>query len=89
MTGALLWDQAWFLLTVVALSVIISYFWIRTGGSVWPGIFVHGVTNMWSKALGAPVNALAGIDVRNLLVIVVAAVIVLVTGRRLGRPEVT
>lgn len=85
LTRSFLWDQGYFLLTCLSLSLIISYFWFWTGGSVWPAIFVHGVTNLWSKALGEPVNNLAGTDVRNLLVIGVAGAIVIFAGPGLGR----
>jgi membrane protease YdiL (CAAX protease family) len=77
--------QVTFLVLCVALSIIITFFWLRTGGSVWPAILIHGGTNVWSKALGGPLNARVGTDARTAIVILAAVVIVATTRARLGR----
>ena len=77
--------QGVFVLTCLALSIVISYFWFRTGGSVWPAILIHGFTNVWSKAIGVPVNAAAGNqDVRTWVVVAGALGVVVLTRGRLG-----
>jgi hypothetical protein len=77
--------QTKFLVLCVALSVVITLVFNRTGGSVWAGILIHGGTNVWSKALSGPANRLAGEDVRTIIVVVIAVVILIATGRNLGR----
>jgi uncharacterized protein len=79
-------DQAIFLAICIALSIVISYFWFRTGGSVLVGIFIHGIGNVWSKALGAPASALIGWSARDLVMAAAAIVILIVVGPRLGKP---
>jgi membrane protease YdiL (CAAX protease family) len=79
--------QTKFLILCLALSVVITYVFLRTGGSVWAGILIHGGTNVWSKALGAPANRLAGEDVRTIIVAVIAILILIATGGRLGRRQ--
>ncbi len=82
--GLWLYYQGLFLLLCLALSVIITYYWFRTGGSVWPGILIHGLTNVWSKALGTPVNEWAATDVRSGIVYVWALIILVLTRGGLG-----
>jgi hypothetical protein len=77
--------QTKFLVLCVALSVVITFVFIRTGGSVWAGVLIHGGTNVWSKALGAPANRIVGEDVRTIVVVALAVVILVSTGGRLGR----
>lgn len=83
--GAFVVNQGIFLVLCLASSVVIAFFWLRTGGSVWPAILIHGGMNVWSKALGGPMNALLGTDARTVIVIGGAALIVALTGRRLGQ----
>ena len=77
--------QLEFLVTCLALSVVITYVFNKTGGSVWAGILIHGGTNVWSKALSGPVNPLIGEDLRTIVVLVIAFVILVLTRSKLGR----
>ena len=81
------YGQFLFLVLCLALSVVIAPAWFRTGGSVLPAILIHGFTNVWSKALSAPVWATLGTDVRTWLVIAAAVLVLLVTKGRLGAGE--
>lgn len=83
--GPWLQGQALFAVTCVSLSVVAGYLTNQSGGSVLPAILVHGGTNVWSKAAGAPVNRLLDTDVRTLVVAMLAVAIVLTAGRTLGR----
>jgi len=74
-----------FLVTCLALSVVITYVFNKTGGSVWSGILIHGGTNVWSKALSGPVNPLLGEDLRTIVALVIALVILVLTRQELGR----
>lgn len=85
-TGRFLLNQGMFLLLCLALSVVISYFWFRTGGSALVGVFIHGITNVWSKALGAPAYALLGWSSRDIVVVVAAVLVFVLAGPRLGKP---
>jgi hypothetical protein len=78
--------QAMFLAICEALSIVISYFWFRTGGSVLVGIFIHGISNVWSKALSGPANALIGGSARDLVMAVAAILVLVIVGPRLGKP---
>lgn len=80
-------QQGLFLLLCLAMSVVIMPFWIRTGGSAMVGVFVHGLTNVWSKALGAPMYDLTGTDVRTWIVVGAAVVVLAVYGPGLGTPR--
>jgi len=87
--GRFLLVQAQFLLLCLALSIVITFFWQKTGGSALTGVFIHGVTNVWSKALSGPLNEKLGTDSRTLVVLAAALVVLLVGGRALGRPTAT
>lgn len=76
--------QGLFLVLCLALSVIISWYFFRTGGSALPALLIHGFTNVWSKAVGGPVNAALGTDVRTWVVIGAAVIVVTLTRGRLG-----
>jgi hypothetical protein len=86
-------DPATFLVTqgvfwalCLALAVVAGYCVNLAGGSVWPAVLVHGGTNLWSKALSDHVAPSFGlIDLRTLILFVVAAIIMLAAGRQLGR----
>ena len=82
--SAFLFGQAVFLLLCIGLSVIITFLFNLTGGSVWAGILVHGGTNVWSKALQEPLHGALGFDLRNAIVFVLAAAILLLTRGELG-----
>lgn len=89
--------QGIFLLLCLALSILCAVAWNCVGGSVWVGVLIHGGTNVWSKALGlAPYQAvtepmgrinpvLGFLDVRTIIVIGLAAVVLAIFGPRLGR----
>ncbi len=67
-------QQARFLVLCLGLSALMTVAWRHTG-SVWPAILVHGGTNVWSKAIGGPMWARTGRDVRTDVVLVLAAVV--------------
>ncbi len=68
-------NQAVFVATCVGLSVLCTDAFLRTGGSAWPALLIHGGTNVWSKALGAGPSARYGTDVRTVVVCVLAAIV--------------
>ncbi|MCX6519771.1 MAG: CPBP family intramembrane metalloprotease [Actinobacteria bacterium] len=68
--------QAQFVWLCLGLSVLMTVAWRHTG-SVWPAVMIHGGTNVWSKAIGAPMWARAERDVRTDIVTVLAVVAVL------------
>ena len=79
-------NQAVFLLLCIALAVVAGFAVNRTGGSVWPAVFVHGGSNVWSKALGMHAAPTAGVlDLRTLLLVLLALLIAAIAGRSLGR----
>jgi membrane protease YdiL (CAAX protease family) len=78
--------QLVFLVLCIALAVVCGFAVNRAGGSVWPAVFVHGGTNVWSKALGVHAAPTAGVlDLRTLLLVLIAIAIALIAGRNLGR----
>ncbi len=76
-----------FLVYLIGLSILITYFWFRTGGSVLPAILIHGGANAVGRLLGAPVNEWAGTDLRNWLVASMALVLLARVGPSLGQPQ--
>jgi hypothetical protein len=86
-------DPASFLVTqgvfwalCLALAVVAGYCVNLAGGSVWPGVLVHGGTNLWSKALSDHVAPSFGVlDLRTLILFGIAIIIMLAAGRQLGR----
>ena len=79
-------NQIVFMVLCIALAVVAGFCVNRTGGSVWPAIFVHGGTNVWSKGVGdfaAP--SFGFLDLRTLLVVTIAIAVALIAGRQLGR----
>jgi hypothetical protein len=87
--GSFVLHQGHFLLLCLALSVVMTYFWFRTGGSALVGVFIHGITNVWAKALGGPANALIGWSARDVIVGIAAIVVLAAAGPRLGRKAAT
>jgi hypothetical protein len=89
LTGAplapLLMGQAVFLGLTVALAIVAGFCVNVAGGSVWPAILVHGGSNAWSKSVGEVAESTFGlIDPRTLMLAVIAILIALLAGRRLG-----
>ena len=92
-----LWNQFIFLLLCVAMSIVITFAWNRVGGSIWIGLLIHGGTNVWSKAFGAGAwevyggamarihPALQSLDLRTLIVLILAGLVLGLAGPRLGR----
>lgn len=76
--------QSVFLLLCVSLSVLMTYAVNLTGGSVWPAVFIHGGTNVWSKAIGGPDLGIP-FSLRDVVVVLAAAAVVLIVGPGLGR----
>ncbi len=68
-------NQTLFLGTCVALSVLCTEAFLRTGGSFWPALLIHGGTNVWSKALGAGTFSRYSTDLRTVIVGVLAVVV--------------
>jgi hypothetical protein len=84
--AAFLAAQGVFWVLCLALAVVAGYCVNLAGGSVWPAVIVHGGTNLWSKALSDHVAPSFGlIDLRTLILVLLALVIVLAAGRQLGR----
>jgi uncharacterized protein len=86
--GGFLIVQAQFLFLCLALSIVITFFWQRTGGSALTGVFIHGVTNVWSKALSGPLNGWLGTDSRTLVVAAAAVAVLVAAGGTLRRQGV-
>ncbi len=76
--------QGLFLVLCLALSVVCSWYFFRSGGSALPALLIHGFTNVWSKALAGPVFQALEIDLRTWLVIAASILIVASTRGRLG-----
>jgi len=76
--------QSLFFLSCILQSIIITYMFIKTGGSAWAGILIHGGTNVWSKAIGSAVTLTPAIDIRLMVFVVAAAVILIIAGPSLG-----
>lgn len=68
-------QQGQFVALCVALSALMTVAWRHTG-SVWPAVMIHGGTNVWSKAIGAPMWARTGKDVRTYVVLAAALLVV-------------
>jgi uncharacterized protein len=84
--GSFLLTQGVFWALCLALAVVAGYCVNLAGGSVWPAVLVHGGTNLWSKALSDHVAPSFGlIDLRTLILFMLALVIALCAGRQLGR----
>ncbi|MGQ3228000.1 MAG: CPBP family glutamic-type intramembrane protease [Blastomonas fulva] len=84
--GSFLLTQGVFWALCLALAVVAGYCVNLAGGSVLPAVLVHGGTNLWSKALSDHVAPSFGlIDLRTLILFMLALVIALCAGRQLGR----
>ncbi len=78
--------QGLFLLLCIAETIVCGLAVNMTGGSVLPAILIHGGSNVWSKAAGAPMYAATGnIDVRTVIMVIAAVLILWRFGPRLGR----
>lgn len=78
--------QAIFLLLTVALSILSTWGYRETGGSVLPAIIIHGGSNVWSKALGEPLYpALSWVVDPRTVIIVALAIVAVATGRLRAR----
>ncbi len=77
--------QVIFLVLCLSLSVVITFFYNKTGGSIWPAILIHGGTNVVSKSISSPVNHLVGFDLRTLILFLIAVFIIIWAGPGLGR----
>jgi len=85
LTSIFIEGQVIFLVLCLSLSVVITFFYNKTGGSVWPAILIHGGTNVVSKSVSGPVNRLVGFDLRTLILFLIAMFIIIWTGPKLGR----
>jgi hypothetical protein len=78
--------QALFLSLCIAETIVCGLAVNLTGGSVLPAILIHGGSNVWSKAAGGPMYAATdGIDVRTVIILLGAAIVLWRFGPRLGR----
>lgn len=100
--GIAQWDQSLFAFIVeygmftigaVAISVLITFFFNRLGGSVWPAIILHGLINQNMDMLEALENTntypeLLGQSIPSLVVfamfVIAALALVKITGAQLG-----
>ncbi len=85
--GAFFLGQFMFFGALVALSVIITYFFNRLGGSVIPAIMIYGLFIHCSRTLNwEAVSAMLPwpIDLRVPVFLVIALVVIWVAGRNLG-----
>ena len=82
--GGYLWNQFLFFVLCYALSVLITFMFNLTGGSVWAGILIHGGTNVWAKGLGGPLYGALGFDLRTVCVLAAAITVIALTRGRLG-----
>lgn len=81
---AYLTGQGIFLLLCIAMSIVITYLFHLTGGSVWAGILIHGGSNVWSKALGVSLSQELGFDLRTVVICILAVIVLVVTKGTLG-----
>ncbi len=79
-----------FVLGTLATSIIIGYFMNRTGGSVLPGIMIHGISNDAVGIAGEATMAVALTPyhqlTQNIPFALLAALLVLMHGKELGKP---
>lgn len=75
-----------FLVYLIGLSILITYFWFQTGGSVLPAIWIHGGANALGRIFGDPVNQWAGTDMRTWLIAALAMALLALVGPDLGKP---
>jgi membrane protease YdiL (CAAX protease family) len=75
-------DQAEFLLLVVSMTVVMTFFFHLTGGSLIPAVLLHGWGNFLTKCVSLGAHDL---DDRNGLFILAALVVLVFAGPDLGR----
>ncbi len=89
--GPFLTGQAWFLLHTISMSIIITFFFHKTGGSVIPAIMIHGLSNYFGRALfdSVAITPITHHDmtlsVYEIIMIVVAILLIVITGPNLGK----
>lgn len=76
--------QAQFLALTVSMSVIMTYCFHRTGGSVLPAILLHGWGNFFTKAMPFQ-EELSSYDLRLWIYCAVAMLVAVLAGKSLGR----
>ncbi len=87
--GFFLMKQLDFFASAVAVSMIMTYFFALSGGSVVPAIMIHGLANFFSKTFyfdGMPIF-LGNIRFQTGVEIALALIILLAAGPRLGVRE--
>ncbi len=77
--------QASFLLLCLCLAIVAVFCVNQAGGSVWPAVFVHGGSNLWTKATTDVFPNFGFLDPRLVMVFVAAALILLFGRRGLAR----
>ncbi|HEV2364678.1 MAG TPA: CPBP family glutamic-type intramembrane protease [Caulobacteraceae bacterium] len=79
--------QGVFLLLCLALAIVACWCVNQAGGSIWPAVFVHGGSNVWSKAMGEFAAPSFGFVDLRFLILAIAAIVILIAGRKgLARP---
>lgn len=81
--------QAAFLALTVSLSVLATYGFLETGGSVIPAVVIHGGSNVWSKALAGPLYPAVSwpVEPRTAVLAVLAIGVVVMKRWRWGQPR--
>ncbi len=83
--GGWIEGQAVFLLLCLCLAVVAVFCVNKSGGSVWPAVFVHGGSNVWSKATQDVSSDFGFLDPRLVIFVVAAALILIFARKELGR----
>jgi len=73
-----------FWLGATSTSVFIVYFVNRLEGSIVPAIFIHGLGNYSYNYIAADVPPIMGIGLHNIVVLVSAIAVVIISGTQLG-----
>jgi hypothetical protein len=85
--------QVWFLIHTVSMSIIITFFFHKTGGSIIPAIMIHGLSNYFGRALfdSVAITPITHHDmtlsVYEIVMIGVAILLIVVTGPNLGKQK--
>jgi membrane protease YdiL (CAAX protease family) len=75
-----------FLLSVLATSIVMTWVYRSTGGSVLLTTLLHGAANVWPDLVGGTTSEVTLAWVRAMLLVLVASMVVARYGRDLGPP---
>jgi len=76
--------QSKFMIYCISISILATYMYNLTGGSVWAGIFVHGGFNSIVKSLSHGSDHLLGLHSGTVFITLVAIIILIGAGPKLG-----